>query len=169
MKTLWDKTRGGPLLLDDFLGFWSDKATRLKEAVFSDDWIGILYQRCSYLCRNQTLLGSEDDKLHQSKTILATAALLQVRDAGDISDLVQARQEETADTKLLREKYTLFFNGFDSTHCKESMQAHVQASGFDEADAESAIDIIVRTEDGVHSDEVSLPPNELKRHPTLCC
>ena len=151
MKSLWDLTRGEPLTLEKFTVFWLGKASMLQTSKFSDDWISILYQRVSYLIQNKTLLGSEDDKIHQAITILATASLLQQREVSDITSLLST---PSSDLSTIQDRFPIFYKGFEATKSRPTMESHVLTSGFDLNDTERAIDIIVIGQNGEDRDEL---------------
>lgn len=163
MKTFWEITRGmSSLELASFLGFWLEprRANTLRQSIFSDDWISILYQRVRYLLSNKTLLGTEEDKIHQAKTILATGSLLRQEEAaeGAIAKLASlyniSDEKESIEPEMLKDDYPIFFQGFVATESKAAIEAHILCSGFNLDDTDEAMDLIVISNGGAVQDEV---------------
>ena len=167
MRSFWEKTRGNPVSLGQFLRFWfaPNRIDMLQQAKFSDDWISILYQRVSYLIRNKTLLGTEDDKVHQAKTILATAVMLQQREVADITELTHLYNIPQAliEPAMLKDEYPILFNGFTALQSKARMEAHIIFSEFNVDEADPAMDLIVISNNGDSRDELHTYPNTTLR------
>eukprot|EP00578_Thalassiosira_sp_NH16_P006686 CAMPEP_0181111228 /NCGR_PEP_ID=MMETSP1071-20121207/19159_1 /TAXON_ID=35127 /ORGANISM="Thalassiosira sp., Strain NH16" /LENGTH=436 /DNA_ID=CAMNT_0023195099 /DNA_START=1396 /DNA_END=2707 /DNA_ORIENTATION=+ len=158
MKLFWERTRltlGTPLSFGIFLKYWSI----LQNACFSDDWISILFQRVSYLIRNQTLLGTEDDKIHQAKVILLTASLLRQMEASDIIELFK---EEMIEPAAIKEEYPILYEGYNATQSKATMESHILLSGFDVEEKDPAIDLIVIGSDGSRDELHTFPDTTLR-------
>ena len=114
------------------------------------------------MIRNKTLLGTEDDKVHQAKTILATAAILEQREVTDINQLIQLHRRtktiiESAVLEQLKDTYPIFYRGFAAVKSKAAMAAHVLSSGFDVEETDQAIDLIVIS--GDERDEMHTYPD----------
>ena len=164
MKLFWERTRltlGTPLSFGIFLKYWSNpsRIDKLQNACFSDDWISILFQRVSYLIRNQTLLGTEDDKIHQAKVILLTASLLRQMEASDIIELFK---EEMIEPAAIKEEYPILYEGYNATQSKATMESHILLSGFDVEEKDPAIDLIVIGSDGSRDELHTFPDTTLR-------
>ncbi|KAL7526094.1 hypothetical protein ACHAXR_001313, partial [Thalassiosira sp. AJA248-18] len=168
MKLFWEKTRGAGVMSlcpTTFLAFWADSRRMSifseKQTGFDESWIVMLYQRVEYLIGDKTLLGSEEDKIHQAKVILATIALLQQNEVADVTELLLKSRLGARNNDLepaMKEKYPIFFKGFNATESKGTMEAHIRASGFDLDEKSASIDVIVINDEAGTREEVHTYP-----------